>query len=495
MAKDELAPSKKIVSELSALPAISVSLQSPTDTEPLPALKGLLSLIRDRSKAISFENYSEFMDRVMGCSGSQPSEGTETELRSQWDKQLYRSTDAYSLLKASTEAFLKQECGVLIEEWEHAGTPEEADEERKRLPQLSGKSDADVKKEIEANRDEYLKDLERENSDIKVIPYFKRIIDGLQGIPLKYSGVVPPNCYGILRSKITEPCLLELIWSYWHEEGMLVQSLNAISLRFQNRRGFGDHDPLGEFELDPLRPLNNIMWGYIQDEQHRLSLVRRAYEYDHHYGLRLYGKALPEMRTADSRSNFLEAFHALLNQCAFFYKEASDMTKRPDGYPLLNALKEVHLLLAQGAHNQYGDLPWTARAEMLMQQWVLARPELREFLRGRHMIPYPEPWMGSVDAMKKLQSWTDVTVRYFRDLGVFGEQILLSIRFADWSNVNDELEARVWAQYFKEEIMGYIHAYRTVTGVDLSVPLVTGSVNATLPSILIRERLLSQRRA
>ncbi len=37
--------------------------------------------------------------------------------------------------------------------------------------------------------------------------------------------------------KLTEPCLLELIWSYWHEEGMLVQTMNAISLRFQNRRG------------------------------------------------------------------------------------------------------------------------------------------------------------------------------------------------------------------------------------------------------------------
>ena len=30
------------------------------------------------------------------------------------------------------------------------------------------------------------------------------------------------------------PCLLELIWSYWHEEAMLVQTTNAIALRFQN---------------------------------------------------------------------------------------------------------------------------------------------------------------------------------------------------------------------------------------------------------------------
>ena len=54
-----------------------------------------------------------------------------------------------------------------------------------------------------------------------------------------------------------------------------------------------------------------------------------------------------------------------------------------DPFPVLNALQEMHLLLAEGAHNQFGDLPWTARHEMLMQQWLLARPEFREFLPQR----------------------------------------------------------------------------------------------------------------
>ena len=96
-----------------------------------------------------------------------------------------------------------------------------------------------------------------------------------------------------------------------------------------------------------------------------------------------------------------------------------------DGFALLNALKEVHLLLAEGAHNQFGDLPWTARGEMLIQQWLLSRPEMRDFLQGRRMVPYKEPWMAQVDTMKSLQGWTDVTVTHFRDLGVYGEQILL----------------------------------------------------------------------
>ena len=108
-----------------------------------------------------------------------------------------------------------------------------------------------------------------------------------------------------------------------------------------------------------------------------------------------------------------------------------------DGFPVLNALKEVHLILSQGAHNQFGDLPSTARIEMLMQQWLLARPEFREFLPTRIMVAYPEPWMDRVDAMKKLQGWTDTSVLHFRNLGMFGEQILLSIRYGDWNDVDD----------------------------------------------------------
>ncbi len=60
-----------------------------------------------------------------------------------------------------------------------------------------------------------------------------------------------------------------------------------------------------------------------------------------------------------------------------------------------------------------------------MQQWILARPEMREFLPTRTMVAYPEPWMGRVEAMNRLQGWSDVSVLHFRDLAVFGEQLLL----------------------------------------------------------------------
>ena len=247
---------------------------------------------------------------------------------------------------------------------------------------------------------------------------------------------------------------------------------------------------MANLEIDPLRPLNNLFWGYIQDEQHRLSVVRRGYEYDHHYGLRLYGKAVPELRPADSRSKFLEAFHNLLHLCTIYFRQDDDTTVIADAFPLLNALKEVHLILSQGAHNQFGDLPSTARIEMLMQQWLLARPEFREFLPTRIMVAYPEPWMDRVDAMKKLQGWSDVSILHFRNLAMFGEQILLSVRYGAWSDVNDPVQAANWARFWRSAIQGYIHAYRAVTGVDLTLE----SVDFTLPSVHLRKRLARQRR-
>jgi hypothetical protein len=263
-------------------------------------------------------------------------------------------------------------------------------------------------------------------------------------------------------------CFVELIWSYWMEEGMLVQTLKAIAQRFQNRRANGARDPLANFELDPLRALNNMLWGYVEDEQHRLSVLRRAHEYEHHYGLPLYGKAVAGLRPADRRSKFLESFHNLLAQCVRFYRQVDDLTVNPDAFPLLNGIKETHYLLGQGAHNQFGDLPEVARREMLLEQWLLGRPEMREFLRGRSLVPYPEPWMTSVDTMKSLQGWSDTSVVHFRDLATFGETILITIRYGNWAKETNPLQATNWAVIFRQEIQGYVHAYRVVTGVDLT---------------------------
>jgi len=457
-------------------------------------------VIKGSSGALSFDNYKRHMDLVL-CgipfNGAKPT--TQQECLDLKGKRClpFSDSDAYRLLKAASEAFVMTNCGVAL--GDYAFTQDDTAELLRRVEVSVSPT------ELTGVWNAYLKNVN--GTPDLLLPYFQIIQQKFPDISLKENiffdygnvsddeqGIAKRSCYGLLRKKLQEPCLLELMWSYWQEEGMLVQTVGAITQRFQNKRSASDQDPLANLETDPLRPLNNLLWGYVQDEIHRLTVVRRAYEYDHHYGLRIFGKAIPEFRPADSRSKFIEAFHNLLNLCTKFYKGDDDTTVIADGFPVLNALRDVHLLLSEGAHNQFGDLPATARIEMLMQQWILARPEFREFLPTRTMVAYPEPWMDRVDAMKKLQGWTDINVLHFRNLATFGEQVLLSIRYGAWADAYEPKQAANWARFWRAEVQGYVHAYRAVTGVDLSTD-VTGKVDTTLPAIHLRNRLLSQMRS
>jgi hypothetical protein len=345
--------------------------------------------------------------------------------------------------------------------------------------------------------------------NFRILPYFALVFDRLGDRRLKSSFFpgfdesknifqeVGDRCEGVLQEKLSKPIMVELIWSYWHEQAMQVQTMFAIRNRFQNVSMGPANDPLAAMEIGYLRPLNNLLWGYIQDEQHRLTLVRRNYEYEHHYGLSLRGKAIPTLAPADRRSKFLEAFHNLLYLSTVFFKEDDDTNRRADAFPVLHALKEVHFLLSEGAQNQFGDLPTTARIEMLMEQWLLSRPEFREFLPSRESIAYPEDWMAPVDAMKALQGWNSTSVIFYSDLARFGEMLLLSIRYDHWSEVSDRNEAANWAKIWRSEIQGYIHAYRIVTGVDLSVEPsgIASEERRKDPSLLIQQRWEEQKQA
>ncbi|HSN87074.1 MAG TPA: hypothetical protein VL025_09970 [Thermoanaerobaculia bacterium] len=465
---------------------LSVNLQrsasDPTTDQPLWVA------IRWGTRAIGFDNYDRFIQRVLCDEDNVPQ---RVRFRRE-GADLLHGVDAYQLLRTATEAFLLVNCGVAIDPAYYERFRDDPlrenefrefqVEETSRLG--GGLSEADF-------LDRLTRDLRAYLGLNGTLPYIDRIARGFLG------GQESPFCDTNIPEKMLAPCLLELIWSYWHEEGMLVQAINTISLRFQNKRGPGDREPLSNFEIHPLRPLTNLLWGYIQDEDHRLTVARRAYEYEHHYGIGLIGKAAPTLRPADRRSKFLEAFHGLLQQAALFYERDANTTVIADGFPLLNSLREVHILLAEGAHNQFRDLPWTARVEMLVQQWLLARPEMREFLGGRAMVPYAEPWMGQVDALKRLQGWNDTPVNHFHDLAIHGEQILLSIRYGDWSVENNQDRARNWVRYWRPEIQRYIHAYQAVTGIDLAATSQDRQaglrINATPPSVLLQQRAARQR--
>jgi hypothetical protein len=436
--------------------------------------------LRTATAQISFNAYSDFIDGVMVGKIS-IADKTKTGRGTP-----FPGIDAYQLLKTATEVFLTTNTSLLID-YKFDDAAAAAYNARHGRNQTA----ANLKT---LWTQQYLIHRNTTTPAFDTLPYFdlirRRLGDPI--ISTDRSGL--QSFDGILQEQLTRPCFLELIWSYWHEEAMLVQTLNAIALRFQNQRA-GTRDPLATFDLAPLRPLSNLLWGYIQDEQHRLTVARRAYEYDHHYGITLHGKAVPELNAADSRSKFLEAFHTLLTVCITFYKQDDNTMVIADPFPVLNALKEVHLLLTEGQHNQFGDLPFTARIEMLMQQWILSRSEMREFLGGRPMVPYPEAWMDRVDAMKKLQNWTDVSVIHFGELARFGEQLLLSIRYGNWSDLHDSTFAANWARDFRAEVKQYIHAYRAATGVDLAPETAAPPIadRDLQPSVHLRRRLEVQR--
>jgi hypothetical protein len=444
---------------------IGVTLQR-TASDPTMD-QSLWVAIRNRTHAISFNRYREFLDRVLRWEEGQTLPEVARRMRD--DGVHLFGVGAYQLLKFATEAFLLSECGVRIS----------ARDRRDRFDpgqDLERLGDTFTREDMERKLRDYL-------GNPSQLPYITRVVEAA------FPDLERDGCDRLVTGRISEPCLIELIHTYWLEEGMLMQTMNAISFRFQNARGIGERDALANMEIDPLRPLNNLLWGYIQDELNRLSVRRRAAEYSHEYGLALFGKATDGMRMADNRSKFLEGFHNLLLQSSKFFKEDFQTTVIADGFPLLNSLKEVHLTLAQGAHNQFRNLTWTARVETLLAQFMLARPEMREFMQSRVMVPYKEPWMPQVDTMKAMQGWTDVTVTHFRDLAVYGEQLLLSIRYGDWINVNDEDSAKNWARYWRPEIQGYMHAYRAATGVELTN---TETVDATIPAVHLQRRLAMQ---
>jgi hypothetical protein len=517
--KDVLTPSQVTVKLRPIASGDVIPVTMTRASEPSTSDAALWVAIRYSANQLSFPNFVKFADTIM-CNNTG---GTIDNVIDGYLKgngclpplaqrrfTPFPNMDAYRVLKIATECFMMLNCGVylepdllfgLVNNQLTASNPPvpgvpfpppvfDVSDDAARLNQ----SITSLPEQITNWWNVYLQsanqNLNSHDPQSLIIPYLALVRSRLKDLPLTKVCQMGMECYGILQRKLTNPCLIELIWSYWHEEAMLVQTLNAISRRFQNLRGPSDRDPLTRFDIDPLRRLNSFLWGYVQDEQHRLTVVRRAYEYSHEYGLALEGRAVRAMRPSDNRSKFLEAFHNLLYLCTIFFKEDDDTTVVADGFPLLNALREVHYILAAGAHNQFGELPSTARQEMLMQQWLLARPEMREFLGGKIMVPYPEDWMDRVDSVKNMEGWTDVSVVHFHDLAVYGEQIVLSIRYGAWSLTSaTATQAANWARYWRNEIQGYVHAYRAATGVDLT----SEPVNSTLPSVLLLRRLATQR--
>lgn len=438
------------------------------------------------SQRLDFKHYCNFIDEVLNFdtkkyqdkdSNSKGTHGRhrkaakinypEDEIKSDTRRLPFNRTEAFSLLKFATEKYVEHVYSV-------ADFPEEEED-------CFGNSE-------EANRDFDLSDYLGKD---RIIPYYALIKAKIREY---FRRDTRPR--GGFLSGNTDVTLIELIWSYWHEEGMLNQTMLAIARRFQNIKN-GYKDPLLNFALDPLRPLNNILWGYIQDTQHRLTPTRRNYEYASEYDMVVMSTMKPGFNPADRRSTFLKSFHRLIYEATEYFIQADNTIIKPDGFKLLNALQDTHRILSEGAHNQFGDLPTVARIEMLIEQWILSRSEVREFLGGRTMVANEEPWMDRVDSMKALQGWDNTSVSFYRDLAIYGEKIILGIRYGNWTTISRRDNATNWADAFRDSIQRYIHSYYTVTGIDLAAQNVhiNSSERYTLPGMLIQQKVNHARRS
>jgi hypothetical protein len=444
----------------------------------------LWAKIRAGAVASSYERYRDFVDAVMcgdmpeSSRGSRP-RGVGHDLRKVARRTALPLTNVeqYRLLKVATEVFLMTHAGV---DDDFSGVDLDDEGRRQNRTLLPGDLDAQWRA--------YLKRVTAsDGTTLHVLPYLELIRRNLGDVPVvRGSDESVLVCEGIIAERLTNPTFLELIWSYWHEEGYLERTIEVIARRFKNRGGA--RGPLAHLALDPLRGVSNLLWGREADRHHRLTVERRDDEYRAEYGLGLSGLTGRSHHAGSAQGGFVPAFHNLLRLTLEFYRDDDVTTVFADAFKVHTALKETHMLLAQGAHNQYGDMPWTARHEMLMDQWILDRPEIRAFLPAMPMVPVPEGWISSVQAMNRMCGWTDTPVVHFRDLAFFGEQLLLSIRFGDWSTAVDPDQAANWARSWRAELQQYVHAYRAVTGVDLA-----RRTDGAAPAFHLRQRQLAHR--
>ena len=167
----------------------------------------LWTVIRASTTALSFNSYKKFIDDVM-CDKDP---GTQGECES---KSLpYPGVDAYSLVKCVTEVFLMTHCGVALEDFSQLAL--NLFEEQARYGRDVTQTD------LNQLWDAYLVEVNGGNP-VKTLPYLALIRSRLGDVALKddlsngSSQAEVSNCFGILRDKLARPCLLELIWSYWH---------------------------------------------------------------------------------------------------------------------------------------------------------------------------------------------------------------------------------------------------------------------------------------
>ncbi len=248
---------------------VTIAARAPVDTE----YGELNSLIRHQIQANSFAEYQRFMDRLAeGAPHLAYDPQAVQELGKQGERlaglglHKIHGVAAYEVLSLATSVWLLTRCGPMCEDFDLEAHPNAVGAFATSDAARWGISVDALKQRIT----DYLGSFDTAKA---ATPYLDLIVEQL--IPsLKHM----PRLNRLYKSRWECPSMIELIWSYWHEEGMQCQTMNAIALRFQNRRSRPGRDPLADLEIDPLRPLSNLLWGWLEASYKRL-IQRYIYAY------------------------------------------------------------------------------------------------------------------------------------------------------------------------------------------------------------------------
>jgi hypothetical protein len=262
--------------------------------------------------------------------------------------------------------------------------------------------------------------------------------------------------------------LVEPIWSFWLDAAHLARLTTLLAAR-QIDAPMPGSSSIPKLDLPP--SLVAFLTTWLNDHQSGARAAARAANYLAHYGLRLPAPSTPDASPRVKSSRFLRAFHAAL-------VEALRLVPPADASHLLFRLRRLHVHLAQRASlivegvpppdifARLGESLSLGRADLLTAEWLLARPEFTAALRGPVLVPYPQPWMPTLDRLRQLTGAFDSLALFYDDLAATSEALLLSIRFGDWTQ-SAPPAAATWATFWRPDIARYLVAYQEVTGIAL----------------------------
>lgn len=329
-------------------------------------------------------------------------------------------------------------------------------------------------------------------TELSSLPYLQRVIQRVSSELLKSinesTGVGNSRITGdftceYLRQRLQRPPMYDLIWSYWMSLAGLTETMNAV-VDCYRRKSNERTALLSDVRFDLLRPIGNLLSGYARDTEIPITHEEYLVELQAQYGLMLPEHAELDIQGMQSDTSFLGALHNVIGGSGKLLRDRLNKTLDVDTHSLGRILGNMNVRLAMGAHNQLWEVTRRIRRDMLVQQWILSRPEVTEFLRVPAMVDMREGWMSALAAYRDRKnqqsrsasrsgnygsvsgnsSQSALVVQQFHRLACKSEIMVLGARWGGWSN-EDMVgkSAEGWLNEVQHDIKDYISDYREVT--------------------------------